>query len=89
MLPLRTFAKDVPKEFTDVFYPTTLLEGDHLPVSKFTPGGVQMTNTSKYEKRGFAMSVPVWNPEKCTQCNQCSVMCPHAVVRPFLLTLRR
>ena len=85
MLPLRTFAKDVPKEFTDVFYPTTLLEGDRLPVSKFTPGGVQMTNTSKYEKRGFAMSVPVWNSETCTQCNQCSVMCPHAVVRPFLL----
>ena len=85
MLPLRTFAKDVPKEFTDVFYPTTLLEGDRFPVSKFTAGGYQMTNTSKYEKRGFAMSVPVWNPEKCTQCNQCSVMCPHAVVRPFLL----
>ena len=85
MLPLRTFGKDVPKEFTDLFYPTTLLEGDQFPVSKFTPGPIQMTNTSKYEKRGFAVSVPVWNKETCTQCNQCSVMCPHAVIRPFLM----
>ena len=85
MAPLRTFGKDVPKEFTDLFYPTTLLEGDQFPVSKFTPGGIQMTNTSKYEKRGFAVSVPVWNKDTCTQCNQCSVMCPHAVIRPFLM----
>ena len=85
MAPLRVFSKDVPKEFTDLFYPTTLLEGDQFPVSKFTPGGIQMTNTSKYEKRGFAVSVPVWNKETCTQCNQCSVMCPHAVIRPFLM----
>ena len=85
MAPLRTFSKDVPKEFTDLFYPTTLLEGDQFPVSKFTPGGIQMTNTSKYEKRGFAVSVPVWNKDTCTQCNQCSVMCPHAVIRPFLM----
>jgi len=38
-----------------------------------------------YEKRGIAVNVPVWLSENCTQCNQCSFVCPHAVIRPFLL----
>lgn len=42
--------------------------------------------TSKYDKRGVAVDVPVWNPDKCIQCNQCSLVCPHAAIRPFLLT---
>ena len=85
MEPLRTFGPEVPSYFKDLYYATTLLEGDDFPVSKFRPGGIHETNTSKYEKRGFAVSVPVWNKDTCTQCNQCSVMCPHAVVRPFLV----
>ena len=85
MEPLRTFGPEVPSYFKDLYYATTLLEGDDFPVSKFTPGGIHETNTSKYEKRGFAVSVPIWNKETCTQCNQCSVMCPHSVVRPFLM----
>ena len=85
MEPLRTFGPEVPDYFKNLFYPTTLLDGDRFPVSAFTPGGLHPTDTSKYEKRGFAVSVPVWNKETCTQCNQCSVMCPHGVVRPFLL----
>ena len=85
MEPLRTFGPEVPSYFKDLYYATTLLEGDDFPVSKFTPGGIHETNTSKYEKRGFAVSVPVWNKDTCTQCNQCSVMCPHGVIRPFLM----
>ena len=85
MEPLRTFGPEVPDYFKNLFYPTTLLDGDRFPVSAFTPGGLHPTDTSKYEKRGFAVSVPVWNKETCTQCNQCSVMCPHGVIRPFLL----
>ena len=42
--------------------------------------------TSKYEKRGIAVNVPVWNSEKCIQCNMCSYVCPHACIRPFLAT---
>ena len=85
MEPLRTFGPEVPDYFKNLFYPTTLLDGDRFPVSAFTPGGIHPTDTSKYEKRGFAVSVPVWNKDTCTQCNQCSVMCPHAVIRPFLM----
>ena len=85
MEPLRTFGPEVPSYFKDLYYATTLLEGDDFPVSKFRPGGIHETDTAKYEKRGFAVSVPVWNKDTCTQCNQCSVMCPHAVVRPFLV----
>ena len=85
MEPLRTFGPEVPDYFKNLFYPTTLLDGDRFPVSAFTPGGLHPTDTAKYEKRGFAVSVPVWNKDTCTQCNQCSVMCPHAVIRPFLM----
>ena len=85
MEPLRTFGPEVPSYFKDLYYATTLLEGDDFPVSKFRPGGIHETDTAKYEKRGFAVSVPVWNKDTCTQCNQCSVMCPHSVVRPFLV----
>ena len=41
--------------------------------------------TAAYEKRGIAVNVPEWIPEKCIQCNQCSYVCPHAAIRPFLL----
>lgn len=42
--------------------------------------------TTKYEKRGIAVNVPEWIPERCIQCNQCSYVCPHACIRPFLST---
>ena len=42
--------------------------------------------TAAYEKRGIAINVPEWIPENCIQCNQCSYVCPHAAIRPFLLT---
>jgi len=64
--------------------PVLSLEGDKLPVSTFIPGGVMPTATCMHEKRGLAPQVPVWSPDKCTQCNYCAIVCPHAVIRPFL-----
>ncbi|MEE3343849.1 MAG: pyruvate:ferredoxin (flavodoxin) oxidoreductase [Bacilli bacterium] len=63
------------------------LKGDTLPVSAFIDkkNGIYDGGTTKYEKRGIAEMVPCWNKENCIQCNQCSFVCPHAVVRPFLL----
>ena len=61
--------------------------GDNLPVSvleKVKDGHMPMGMTA-YEKRGLAVRVPEWDPEKCSQCNRCSFVCPHAVIRPFLL----
>jgi pyruvate-ferredoxin/flavodoxin oxidoreductase len=62
-------------------------EGDALPVSAFTgrEDGTFPCGTSQYEKRGIASHVPEWIPENCIQCNQCSYVCPHAVIRPFLI----
>lgn len=48
--------------------------------------GTMPTGTAAYEKRGLAVNVPEWNGDKCVQCNMCSLVCPHAVVRPFLVT---
>lgn len=61
--------------------------GDSLPVSAFNgyEDGTFPNGTAKYEKRGAAVNVPVWEAEKCIQCNQCSYVCPHATIRPFLL----
>ena len=62
--------------------------GDSLPVSAFMEyaDGTMPAGTSAFEKRGVAVNVPEWNPEKCIQCNTCSFVCPHAAIRPFLLT---
>lgn len=62
--------------------------GDSLPVSAFLPykDGTMPAGTAAYEKRGVAVQVPVWNPETCIQCNSCAFVCPHAAIRPFLLT---
>ncbi len=61
-------------------------QGGKLPVSSFTPAGFFPPETTKYEKRGIAITVPEWQPETCIQCNQCAFVCPHAVIRPFLVT---
>jgi homodimeric pyruvate:ferredoxin (flavodoxin) oxidoreductase len=74
-----------PKFVSDIMDPVLKLEGDKLPVSAFEPGGYQPIGTSQYEKRGIAPAIPVWKPDACTQCNYCAIVCPHAVVRPFLL----
>ena len=61
-------------------------QGEKLPVSSFTPAGFFPPATTKFEKRGIAINCPEWQPETCIQCNQCAYVCPHAVIRPFLLT---
>ncbi len=63
-------------------------EGDSLPVSAFMPymDGTMPNGTAAYEKRGVAVNVPVWDASKCIQCNTCAFVCPHAAIRPFLLT---
>ncbi|MFZ5974633.1 MAG: pyruvate:ferredoxin (flavodoxin) oxidoreductase [Bacillota bacterium] len=70
--------------FQSFIKPITAQAGDKLPVSSFTPDGVVPVGTTKYEKRGIAVNVPEWVPENCIQCNQCALVCPHAVIRPVL-----
>jgi len=62
-------------------------KGDSLPVSTFNgiEDGTFIPGTTAYEKRGIAVDVPEWIPENCIQCNQCSYVCPHAAIRPFLI----
>ena len=66
----------------------TSQEGNNLTVSAFADygDGTTPSGTSAYEKRGIAVNVPVWNPENCIQCNRCSFVCPHAVIRPVAMT---
>ncbi len=75
-----------PEFITKVVEPINSQRGDALPVSTFkgAEDGTFPTGTSAYEKRGIAVTVPEWQPKNCIQCNQCSFVCPHAVIRPFL-----
>ena len=75
-----------PYFITDLLQPFSLLEGDSIPVSKFEAGGFNPLGVTKFEKRGVAGQIPTWDPHKCTQCCECSTMCPHAAIRPFILT---
>ncbi len=77
-------SEDEPEFVQDVMRPMLAQQGDKLPVSAFSPDGIFPTATTKYEKRGIAANVPEWIPENCIQCNQCSFVCPHAVIRPVL-----
>ncbi|WMM25963.1 pyruvate:ferredoxin (flavodoxin) oxidoreductase [Tissierella sp. MB52-C2] len=79
--------KDVPEFIEKVLKPMNRQEGDDLPVSTFVgrEDGSFPHGTSAYEKRGIAVDVPKWIPENCIQCNQCSYVCPHAVIRPILI----
>jgi pyruvate-ferredoxin/flavodoxin oxidoreductase len=76
--------KEEPEFVKNVMRPMIAQQGDKLPVSAFSPDGVFPTGTTRYEKRGVAINVPEWQPENCIQCNQCSFVCPHAVIRPVL-----
>jgi pyruvate-ferredoxin/flavodoxin oxidoreductase len=75
-----------PKFVTDLLWPQLAMEGNALAVSKFTPGGIQPLGTTKYEKRGIAPTVPIWDADRCMQCNECALVCPHAAIRPFVLS---
>ena len=76
----------MPDFVKNVAYPINHLKGDDLPVSAFLDreDGSFPPGTTEYEKRGIAVNVPEWQPENCIQCNQCSYVCPHAAIRPFL-----
>ena len=75
------------KMVKDIMEPVNIMDGDSLPVSAFVDNadGQWETGASAYEKRGTAVTVPTWDSSKCVQCNQCSFVCSHATIRPFIL----
>ena len=72
---------DAPDFVKRVTVPLLASEGDQLPVSAFPVDGSFITGTTKYEKRGIAREIPIWDPELCIDCGKCSLVCPHAVIR--------
>ena len=76
-----------PQVVKNIADPINRQKGDDLPVSVFKgyEDGVIDMGLTAYEKRGIAVKVPVWDSSKCLQCNRCALVCPHAVIRPFLL----
>ncbi len=79
--------KNLVNYVKDVLNPINRQKGDKLSVSSFVDyvGGYLPSGAAAYEKRGVATDVPCWNEENCIQCNFCSYVCPHAVIRPFVL----
>ena len=79
---------ELVKQIRDVMEPIARMDGDSLPVSAFVANanGEWEQGASAYEKRGIAADLPKWDFTKCMQCNWCSYVCPHGVVRPFVLT---
>ena len=75
------------KFISEIVRPINAQDGDLLPVSAYesTVDGSWEVGTAKYEKRGVSAFVPVWDSEKCIQCNKCAFVCPHAVIRPFVM----
>ena len=80
--------KSMPEFIENILLPMARQEGDKLPVSAFNglEDGTFPLGSAAYEKRGIAINVPEWNDENCIQCNQCSYICPHAAIRPVLLS---
>ncbi|MBR6788179.1 MAG: pyruvate:ferredoxin (flavodoxin) oxidoreductase, partial [Clostridia bacterium] len=74
------------KYFTEFVSVINAQEGNKLPVSMVSADGSVPTGTTQYEKRGTAAVVPMWDIDNCIQCNQCAYVCPHACIRPVLLT---
>ena len=77
-----------PAFIKDILRPMVAQKGNDLPVSSFLgyEDGTFPCGTAAYEKRGIAVNVPEWKPENCIQCNRCSFVCPHACIRPVLVT---
>ena len=80
--------KDVVDFVNNIQSKVSAQEGNTLPVSAFKDyvDGNTPSGSAAYEKRGIAVNVPVWHAENCVQCNQCSYVCPHAVIRPVAMT---
>ncbi|MBR6410129.1 MAG: pyruvate:ferredoxin (flavodoxin) oxidoreductase [Clostridia bacterium] len=79
---------DLEEYVNNIVVPVTRMDGDKLPVSAFVKyeDGQYPQGAAASEKRGVAVLVPQWNPDKCAQCNNCSFVCPHAALRPFAMT---
>ncbi len=87
--PMEGFHNPMATEFVSkIVEPINALKGDELPVSAFNgrEDGTWENGTAQYEKRGIAVNVPEWLVDNCIQCNQCAYVCPHAAIRPFLMT---
>ena len=84
---LKPAGENLPYVIKNILVPINAQKGDDLPVSAFKgmEDGTMPLGTSRYEKRGIATHLPVWDAAECLQCNMCSFVCPHAVIRPFLL----
>ncbi|MEG1863309.1 MAG: pyruvate:ferredoxin (flavodoxin) oxidoreductase [Oscillospiraceae bacterium] len=83
------YVSPMQKHFNEaIVEPIALNNGDSLPVSTFkgVEDGTFPLGLAAFEKRGVAVDVPVWTPENCIQCNQCSLVCPHAAIRPIVMT---
>ena len=80
--------ESLPRYVREILIPMDRAEGDLLPVSAFKEyaDGVMPVDAARFEKRGVADNVPVWDPSKCIGCNRCALVCPHAAIRPFLFT---
>lgn len=80
--------RDEPEYISKLVRPINAQNGDLLPVSAYKPSidGTWEQGTAAYEKRGVAAFVPVWNADNCIQCNKCAFCCPHAAIRPFVMT---
>ncbi|MEE1368503.1 MAG: pyruvate:ferredoxin (flavodoxin) oxidoreductase [Evtepia sp.] len=85
---IKTDRQELAQYVTDVMIPANAMRGDAIPVSKFMPGadGTLPQGTAAFEKRGIAVIVPAWDPDKCVQCNICSYVCPHACIRPIVMS---
>jgi len=82
VVELKVVSDDAPDFVKEVTAKIIKQEGDQLPVSKIPCDGVWPTGTTKYEKRNIAVEIPVWNEKTCIQCHRCSLVCPHAAIRP-------
>ena len=87
-MPAKSGREALDTFITDVMVPANDMKGDAIPVSKLMPmaDGTLPSGSAAYEKRGIAVDCPIWIPENCIQCNQCAYVCPHAVIRPVIMT---
>ncbi len=86
--PLLPDREEVLRFVKNIQQPVTDQRGNSLPVSAFAPyaDGSFPSGSSAHERRNVAAEIPVWKPENCIQCNRCSFVCPHAVIRPTVMT---
>ena len=76
----------LPDFITRVAQPCNERRGDSLPVSALSPDGFVPMGTTAYEKRGIAINIPEWIVDKCVECTECSLVCAHAAIRPYVIT---